>query len=129
MQVTNRPQKSSIEPRPPTGFISHSECDDAFCHGLNDALCALGVRPVMDKRDFRLGDDFVKEIFDKGIGTSDAVIFVLSPGSVDRPWLREELSISVVEKLRRRTRLIPVVLTICRTAASLALSQRRIGFE
>lgn len=95
----------------PIAFISHSECDDPFCHELYDALSRQGVRPIMDKRDFQPGDDLVKRVYDQGISASDAVIFVLSPGSIDQPWLRDELSVSVVQKLTQRTRLIPVILS------------------
>jgi hypothetical protein len=83
--------------RQPIAFISHSDCDDGFCDELFDALCSLGVHPMMDKRSNRPGDDIVRRAFDKGIGASDAVVFVLSPRSVDSPWLRKELSVSVVE--------------------------------
>jgi hypothetical protein len=98
------------EPRQPIAFISHSECDDAFCHELYEALCDEGVRPIMDKRDFQPGDDLVRRVFDKGIGISDAVIFVLSPESVDRPWVRKEISVGAVQELQRRTRLIPLLI-------------------
>jgi hypothetical protein len=98
------------EPRRPIAFISHSECDDAFCHELYEALCDEGVRPIMDKRDFQPGDDLVRRVFDKGIGISDAVIFVLSPESVDRPWVRKEISVGTVQELQRRTRLIPLLI-------------------
>lgn len=94
----------------PIAFISHSECDDAFCDNLYEALCRLGIRPIMDKRDFQPGDDLVKRVFDEGIGMSDGVVFVLSPGSVDRPWVRKELSVSVVQNITSHTRLIPVLL-------------------
>lgn len=95
---------------PPRAFISHTTADDAFCHRLYDALLERGVRPIMDKRDFQPGDDLVKKIFDEGIGAADAVLFVLSPASVDRPWVREELSAGVVRKLSQATRLIPIVI-------------------
>ncbi len=94
----------------PVSFISHSECDNGFCHALYDALCAKGIRPIMDTRDFQPGDDLVRRVYDEGIGKSDAVIFVLSPESVDRPWLRDELSVSVVHKIAARTRLIPLLI-------------------
>jgi hypothetical protein len=46
----------------------------------------------------------------KGIGGSDAVLFVLSPTSVDRPWVREELSASVIRRLHECTRLVPILI-------------------
>jgi hypothetical protein len=95
----------------PIAFISHSKSDADFCHALYDGLAARGIRPIMDERDFQPGDDLVKKVFDEGIGLSDAVLFVLSPGSVDRPWVREELSVAVIQKLRRKTRLIPILIS------------------
>lgn len=107
--MNNAPPET--EPQPiPRAFISHSAADDDFCHALYDALLALGIRPVMDKRDFQPGDDLVKQIFDEGIGQADAIIFVLSAHSVDRPWAREELSVGVVRKLAQQTRLIPLLI-------------------
>ncbi len=94
----------------PVAFISHTSDDDDFCDPLYRALQANGVMAIMDKHDFKPGDDLVKRIFDQGIGESDAVIFVLSPTSVNRPWVRDELSVSVVHKLRDATRLIPIIL-------------------
>jgi hypothetical protein len=94
----------------PIAFISHSKSDSEFCHALYDELTARGIRPIMDERDFQPGDDLVRKVFDEGISASDAVLFVLSLESVDRPWLREELSVSVVQKLRRQTRLIPILI-------------------
>ncbi len=38
------------------------------------------------------------------------MLFVLSPTSVNRPWVREELSASVIRKLHERTRLIPILI-------------------
>jgi hypothetical protein len=94
----------------PIAFISHSKSDREFCHAVYDGLTARGIRPIMDERDFQPGDDLVKKVFDEGIGSSDAVLFVLSPESVDRPWVREELSVAVIQKLRRKTRLIPILI-------------------
>lgn len=93
----------------PKAFVSHSTCDLTFCLELYEALQNGGISPIMFERDVFPGDDWVDKVFEGGIGTSDAVIFVLSPESVDRPGLRLELSASVVERLRRRTRLIPVL--------------------
>lgn len=94
----------------PVGFISHTSDDNDFCNPFYTALRQNGVCPIMDEHDFRPGDDLVKRVFDEGIGESDAVLFVLSPASVDRPWVREELSAAVIRKLRDRTRLIPIVI-------------------
>lgn len=46
-----------VEKPQPVAFISHTSDDDDFCDPLYGALRTYGVRPIMDKHDFKLGDD------------------------------------------------------------------------
>jgi hypothetical protein len=49
-------------------------------------------------------------IFEQGIGTSDAVISVLSHVAMSKPWVKAEFDVSVVRQITGKTRLIPIAL-------------------
>lgn len=53
---------------------------------------------------------FVTRVFEEGIGGSNAVLFVLSPTSVNRPWFKSETSAGVIRRLHDKIRLIPIIL-------------------
>ena len=65
------------------------------------------------------GDSLVDKIFEEGLKEARAVIVVLSKVSVQKPWVREELNTSVVNRISRGTRLIPVVIDDCEVPESL----------
>ena len=65
------------------------------------------------------GDSLVDKIFEEGLKSAHAVIIVLSTASVQKPWVQEELNASVVNRIRRGTKLIPVVIDACEVPESL----------
>jgi hypothetical protein len=56
-----------------------------------------------------VGDEAGRQL-EEGLKEARAVIIVLSKVSVQKPWVREELNTSVVNRISRGTRLIPVVI-------------------
>jgi hypothetical protein len=98
--------------KPPVAFISHASPDkERFVRRLADLLAARGIRVWLDERDLLPGRNLVDEIFNKGISKSDIVIIVLSQNSIARPWVTEELSVAVVQKIAGAVKLIiPIVL-------------------
>lgn len=96
--------------RPPIAFISYTHPDAEFCLALYEALLRHGIRPILDERDFLLGDDLPKRVFNEGIGTADAVLIVLSPDSAKSGWQDSEISAATVRSIEEGTRLISLVL-------------------
>ena len=98
--------------KPPVAFISHASPDKArFVRALCDMLALRGIQPWLDERDLLPGRNLVDEIFNNGISKSDIVIIVLSENSIASPWVTEELSVAVVQKIAGAVKLIvPVVL-------------------
>lgn len=97
----------------PRAFVSHaSEDKDRFVLPFATALLAGGVDAWVDQWEMGPGDSLVQRIFEEGIAQADAFIVVLSPISVAKPWVREELDAGVVRRITtgRATRLIPIVL-------------------
>jgi len=95
----------------PIVFLSHATEDKVrFVIPFATALRARGIDVWLDKWEIVAGDSLVQKIFDEGLSRADAVLIVLSATSVTKKWVREELDASVVAKITKGTRLIPVVL-------------------
>ncbi len=108
------------ETLPPMVFVSHaSEDKDRFVITFATKLRSNGINAWVDKWEIRPGDSLVDKIFEVGIGAAQAILIVLSHNSVDKPWVRQELDASVVERIKRGTRIIPIVLDDCVVPVSL----------
>jgi hypothetical protein len=104
----------------PKVFLSHaSEDKDRFVRDFARQLRENGVDAWLDQWEMKPGDSLVKKIFEEGLKEARAVIIVLSKVSVEKPWVREELNTSVVNKISRGIQLIPVVIDDCEVPESL----------
>ncbi len=98
----------------PKVFVSHaSEDKDRFVTKFATRLRENGIDAWLDKWEMLPGDSLIDKIFEEGLKEADAVIIVLSNYSVDKPWVREELNASIVSKLSKGTKIIPIVLDNC----------------
>jgi hypothetical protein len=105
---------------PPMVFVSHaSEDKDRFVIAFATKLRDNGINAWVDKWEIRPGDSLVDKIFEVGIGAAQAILIVLSRNSVDKPWVRQELDASVVERIKRGTKIIPIVMDDCVVPTSL----------
>lgn len=104
----------------PKVFLSHaSEDKDRFVVDFARQLRESGVDVWLDQWEMKPGDSLVDKIFEEGLKEARAVIIVLSTTSVQKPWVREELNASVVNRISRGTKLIPVVIDECDVPESL----------
>jgi hypothetical protein len=104
--------------RSPRVFTCHaSEDKERFVIPFATALRERGIDVWVDRWEIGPGDNFVGRIFDEGIGNADAAMIVLSPHSVIKPWVREELDSAFVARLERQIRLIPLIVEDCNVPA------------
>jgi hypothetical protein len=104
----------------PKVFVSHaSEDKERFVTNFATKLRKNGVDAWLDKWEMLPGDSLVDKIFEEGLKEARAVIIVLSNHSIRKPWVREELNASIVSKLSKGTKIIPVVLDDCEVPQSL----------
>lgn len=105
---------------PPRVFVSHaSEDKERFVLGFARRLRANGVDAWLDRWEMLPGDSIVDKIFEEGLKSAQAVVAVVSKNSIDKPWVREELSASVVKRINTGSKLIPVVIDDCEVPAAL----------
>ena len=95
----------------PKVFISHAREDkDRFVRQFAERLRQNGIDAWVDEWEIYPGDSLIDRIFEEGLKDASVVIVVISQFSVDKPWVREELNASVVKRINRGGRLIPIVL-------------------
>src|SRR5438128_536786 len=96
----------------PHVFISHASKDDAFVKELRLALEGHGIPVWVDSRYLRGGSKLAPEI-SEAIEHASQVIAVLSPDTINSPWVRTEIIKALeVEKHRKAEdyRVIPLML-------------------
>jgi TIR domain len=108
--------------RKPKVFLSHASSDkERVVRFLDQLLRERGIDVWLDERDLLPGRNLVQEIFTHGISKADVVVVVLSSNSIDRPWVTEELSVAVVQKINGVVKMIiPVVIDGVHPPESLA---------
>lgn len=104
----------------PKVFISHAHEDkDRFVTNFATELRKKAVDAWVDTWEILPGDNLVDKIFEKGLKEADTVIVILSSNSVNKPWVREELNISVINRINKGIKIIPIVLDDCTIPESL----------
>ena len=117
----DRGVESTDPAAPPKVFVSHaSEDKHRFVERFAARLRENGVDAWLDQWEMKPGDSLVDRIFEQGLKSAQAVIIVLSAVSVTKPWVREELNNSVVSRISRGLKIIPVVIDQCEIPEALA---------
>jgi hypothetical protein len=92
-------------------FVSHaSEDKERFVIPFATALLQKGIDAWVDQWEILPGDSLVDKLFEEGLKNADAVLIVISPYSILKPWVRLELDTAVVNRITRQSKIIPVVL-------------------
>lgn len=98
----------------PKVFISHaSEDKEAFAEPLARALRAKGVDAWLDRWEIKYGDSLVERIFEEGLAEAGTCVYLMSPNSVEKDWVRAEFENAVAQRIDKKIRLIPVKLSDC----------------
>lgn len=98
-----------MERNNPKVFICHaSEDKERFVLDFAKKLRDNGVDAWIDKWEIDLGDNLVDKIFEGGIKDCDICMIILSRNSVNKRWVKEELSSAVVKRIEDNIRLIPI---------------------
>ena len=89
-------------------FVSYSRKDIDFARKLAGDLEKAGYDVWWDITDLRGGDDWVRTI-PTAIETSQFILVVLSPNSVDSEWVEKEYT----QALSLRKKIVPIMLAPC----------------
>lgn len=89
-------------------FISYASVDQDFARTLANDLRAAGIDVWMDKSDIRTGDHWDKAV-ERALLDSAAVVAILTPSSVERSAVLDELAFATT----RRVPVLPVLASTC----------------
>ncbi|MEU1280882.1 toll/interleukin-1 receptor domain-containing protein [Streptomyces sp. NPDC005805] len=105
----------------PLAFLSHaSDVKESFVKPLAAGLARHGVRSWVDAWEIEPDDSLPRRVFDEGLTRADAIVLIVSPGSMAKPWVREELEAAVYLRVENGRRLITVCLDGARPPLALA---------
>jgi hypothetical protein len=94
-------------------FLCHASEDKPAARDLANALIKCGAEVWLDEWEIRVGDSIVQKI-DGALGTVSHLIILLSNNSVDKPWVRKELSSALMRQLSQNAiKVLPVRLDDC----------------
>jgi hypothetical protein len=94
-------------------FLSHTSADKPAVRKLAEDLRSAGVHVWIDEAEIRPGDSLFDRI-EAGINDMEYLGVVLSPRSVESPWVQKELNMALVSALSvRAIRVIPLLFESC----------------
>ena len=101
-------------------FLSYAQEDRDIATYVSDALRNAGMRVGFDAWELAPGDSITESI-EKSVASSDLLLVLLSPRSVDSSWIQCELNAGLGKELKdRAVCVIPALIEDCRVPASLA---------
>ena len=89
-------------------FISHSSTDKKFVRTLKDGLIENGIQTWVDEDQMDLGD-ILNEKLNTALNESSHLVIILTPASVNSPWVKFELKKALEN---RRTGLMQKIIPI-----------------
>lgn len=101
-------------------FLSYSKADQTIAHEIAYHLMQAGLHAWLG--DWELGPgDSLREHIGSAATSSDCILVLLSPASVESPWVRQEINSALSRELADRAiRLIPILIENCEIPRNLA---------
>ncbi len=93
--------------RAPRAFLSFGWEDRELAKAIAEALQANGVDTWWAEWEIRAGDSLRQKI-DEGLSNCTVFLVLLTPGSIKKPWVNQEIDAGLIRKIEERARFIPV---------------------
>lgn len=94
-------------------FLSHNHGDKGFVRKLARDLENHGVRHWLDEAEMKIGDSLIQKIRE-GIDSVDFFAVILSPNSVEAPWVVNELDVAMNHQINGKPiKVLPILLKEC----------------
>jgi hypothetical protein len=103
--------KITLIERTPTGapkaFLSYGWEDREVAKAIAEALQANGVDTWWAEWEIRAGDSLRQRI-DEGLKNCTVFLVLLTPDSIKKPWVNQEIDAGLIRKIEEEARFIPV---------------------
>lgn len=94
-------------------FLSHNHRDKDFVRKLARDLESHGVHYWLDEAEIKIGDSLIQKIRE-GIDSVDFFAVILSPNSVESPWVVNELDVAINHHINGKPiKVLPILLEEC----------------
>ncbi len=94
-------------------FLSHNHADKSFTKKLARDLENHGVEYWLDEAEMNIGDSLIQKIRE-GIDKSEFFAVILSPNSVNAPWVNNELDVAMNYQIAgKNIKVLPIMLKEC----------------
>ncbi|MBA7469767.1 hypothetical protein ES707_05041 [subsurface metagenome] len=91
----------------PRVFLSYTSDDAALAKRMAESLEAAGIEVWWDKWCIAAGDSLRQKI-DNGIAECSHFLVLLTPQSIKKPWVNQEMDAGLVHKLNDQCKFLPV---------------------
>ncbi|SPH17916.1 hypothetical protein DEA8626_01444 [Defluviimonas aquaemixtae] len=92
---------------PPRAFLSYASDDSELAERIAHKLQSSGIETWWDRWCIRTGDSLRQKI-DEGLGECTHFLVLLTPQSVGKPWVNQEMDAGLVRRLRNECSFMPV---------------------
>ncbi len=100
-------QKVAPDLQPPRAFLSHAWEDRKLAKRITTILHSNGIDTWWAEWCIRSGDSLRQKI-DEGLGNCTHFIVLLTPKSLTKPWVNQEMDAGLVLKIRNQCSFIPL---------------------
>ena len=91
----------------PKVFLSYTWDDSDLARQIAETLMANGIDTWWDKWCISAGDSFRQKI-DEGLEDCTHFLVLLTPNSLSKPWINQEMDAGLMRKLNAKSKFIPV---------------------
>lgn len=88
-------------------FLSYTWDDSELAKKIAEALMANGIDTWWDKWCIGAGDSFRQKI-DEGLDDCTHFLVLLTPNSLNKPWVNQEMDAGLMRKLQAKSKFIPI---------------------
>lgn len=93
-------------------FLSHNHADKPFVRKLASDLENHDIKCWLDEAEMKIGDSLIHKIRE-GIDNTDFFAVVLSPNSINAPWVINELDVAMNHQIMGSIKVLPILLKEC----------------
>ncbi len=92
---------------PPKAFLSYSFDDRDLAKSIANALMANGIDTWWAEWEIRAGDS-LRQLIDEGLSGCSHFIVLMTPGSIQKPWVRQEMDAGLVRRIDGQAKFLPL---------------------
>lgn len=95
----------------PKVYLAHASEDKAMVRPIAEYLMTNGIDVWFDEWEIEPGDS-LRQKMEEGLGEMTHFMVVLTPASIEKPWVALEIDVGIVKRVGGESRMVPVVVSL-----------------